>query len=309
MPPRRLVQPSTEVGRRTANDARAQRAARRAAVQELGSTAPPSSMHAPESSETQPEPGTTRPATRTQAPEVVSDGDSDLSDSSLSTLSGAGDISTITEAARANELVAPEAVSDTVDLSHPTQNVPAFVQETSLTAQELVEFEEAFVDYSGQAGESLEAQNASDLSHGGLVQANQAIPHVEVRNKSSTEVQTSAQLVQTVAVADIVWWARMGSLKNYRHARKRVANLYTLRHDLQRANSLTEAEMQMLAALSALCGSERLPTVQDLASLEPEAGILEATTARARTLEAQVRAMMKSRGLEGHLITHFELML
>ncbi|KAI9062196.1 hypothetical protein FKP32DRAFT_1677523 [Trametes sanguinea] len=346
-------------------------------------------MQALESSETQPEPGTTRPATRTQAPEAISDGNSDLSDSSLSTLSGAADIPTIAEAARADELVASEAISDTVDLS---QNVLPSSQEASPITQELVEFEEAFVDYSGQAGESLEAQNASDLSHGGLVQVNQAIPNVEesivsapvqrtralpafripagnvarlhrphlhtlnapcattsgaglhlapahgegrtieagaralaavqdpvqtaaaalrlpVRNKSSTEVQTSAQLVQTVAVTDVVWWARMGSLKNYCHARKRVANLYTLRHDLQRASSLTEAEMQMLAALSALCGSERLPTVQDLAMLEPEAGIVEATTMRARTLEAQVRAMMKSRGLEGQLITNFELML
>lgn len=130
-----------------------------------------------------------------------------------------------------------------------------------------------------------------------------------VRNKSSTEVQTAAGLVQSVTVTDIVQWARMGSLKNYRHARKRVANLYTLRHDLQRANSLAEAEMDMLAALSALCGSERLPTIQDLASLEPEAGIVEAVTARARTLEGQVRAMVKSRGLEGHLIANFELML
>ncbi|KAL7277987.1 hypothetical protein ACG7TL_007940 [Trametes sanguinea] len=307
------------------------------------------------SSQTQP--GATRPTT--QASEVISD--ADLSDSSLSTLGDGGDIPTITEAARAIELLAP-AISDTVDLSHPTQNVPALLQEASLITQELAEFEEAFVDYSGQAGELLEVQNASDPC-GGLVQADQVVldvevsavsvpmqrtralpafriptrnlarlhrphlhmpsthcattsgpesaidseantralsavqdpvqpaaaaPSLPVRNKSSTEVQTAAGLVQSVTVTDIVQWARMGSLKNYRHARKRVANLYTLRHDLQRANSLAEAEMDMLAALSALCGSERLPTIQDLASLEPEAGIVEAVTARARTLEGQV---------------------
>lgn len=206
MPPRRLVQPASEVGRRTANHARAQRAA----AQESGSNAASSSMQV--SSQTQP--GATRPTT--QASEVISD--ADLSDSSLSTLGDGGDIPTITEAARAIELcgfffaygldyitdigtlaatVAP-AISDTVDLSHPTQNVPALLQEASLITQELAEFEEAFVDYSGQAGElvcidpcppmqilgsldlspQLEVQNASDPC-GGLVQADQVVLDVE----------------------------------------------------------------------------------------------------------------------------------
>ncbi|KAJ3009092.1 hypothetical protein NUW54_g2913 [Trametes sanguinea] len=323
----------------------------------------------------------------------------DLSESSLSTLGDGGNIPTITEAARAIELgglsftyglnyitdigtlaaTVALAISDTVGLLHPTHNVPAMLQEASLITQELAEFEEAFVNYSGQAGKlicidpcppiqilgsldqspQLEVQNASD-PRGGLVQADQVVLDVEasavsvltqctralpafripMRNVvrlhnhhlhmpsthctttsgtgSAIEANTRAlsavqDPVQPAAAApktsdvpdvhapmdvctslneglleylddhyaaaateleelfcvpppygiayrEVLHWVRMGSLKNYHHACKHVA-ISTHYNDLQHANSLAEAEMDMLAVLSALCGSERLPTI------------------------------------------------
>ncbi|KAJ2979007.1 hypothetical protein NUW54_g11207 [Trametes sanguinea] len=58
------------------------------------------------------------------------------------------------------------------------------------------------------------------------------------RNQSTAEVHTALGAVLSITVADVVQWSRMGCLKNFRHARKRVTNLYTLQHDLRQASGL-----------------------------------------------------------------------
>ncbi|KAJ2968148.1 hypothetical protein NUW54_g13306 [Trametes sanguinea] len=70
------------------------------------------------------------------------------------------------------------------------------------------------------------------------------------RNQSTAEVHTALGAVLSITVADVVQWLRMGCLKNFRHARKWVTNLYTLQHDLRQASAWSRPS-QPPTALSA----------------------------------------------------------
>ncbi|KAH9899706.1 hypothetical protein C8Q73DRAFT_680776 [Cubamyces lactineus] len=120
----------------------------------------------------------------------------------------------------------------------------------------------------------------------------------------------------SITVADVVMWAHMNNLKNYRHARQRVAKVFAVHHAMKTARSdpspttTDEAQQRLQATLASLCQSARLPTIQELSGAEGHSpSTWDAITRSSRPLQVQLTQVLSDMGLDVKMLPNFMIAL